>query len=75
MSKFVFSCTSDEGVVTTVECESDTWFETFPHYLNMLRGAGFGIGPNTNLKPDVLSAGYAEKFDFLDFGQPCKGCK
>lgn len=75
MRKFVFSCTSDEGVVTTVECESDTWFETFPHYLNALRGAGFNIGSNTSLKPDGLSPLYAEKFDFLDFAQTCRGCK
>lgn len=49
MNKFEFSVTDDNGVITSVEFNSDTWVETFTHYLNLLRRSGFSISDDVKL--------------------------
>lgn len=70
MSKFKFSNTDCEGVTTTVEFESETWIDTFPHYLNLLRGAGFSVSDKTGLYvEDSVSPAIFSDRDFLVFSE------
>lgn len=47
-TKFTFS-SIDEDAETKVEFSADSWVDTFPHYLNMLRASGYFVSNDVKL--------------------------
>jgi hypothetical protein len=47
--KFTFISVDVDGSKATCEFETENWVETFPSYLQFLRGSGFYIPDNTVL--------------------------
>lgn len=67
MTNFTFTAVDDDGAVTSVMFDSETWVDTFPKYLNLLRGAGFSVSACTTMHSPGLSQAVFEDRDFLYF--------
>jgi len=72
MSKFTFHNVDDTGVVATIEFESETWLDAFPHFLNLCRASGFVVDTNTRLYAPTASETLFDDRDFLLFDSDLK---
>ena len=72
MSKFTFHNVDDTGVVATIEFESETWLDAFPHFLNLCRASGFIVDTNTRLYAPTASETLFGDRDFLLFDSDLK---
>jgi hypothetical protein len=68
MSKFTFQIEDEEdGTITTVEFNSETWIDAFPKFLDACRGAGFNISHEAALYSPTASEYMFGDRDFLIF--------
>jgi hypothetical protein len=67
MTQFTFQATDDDGVVVTVEFETDVWLDAFPKFLQLCKGSGFIIDEGAALYAPTASRALFDDRDFLIF--------
>jgi hypothetical protein len=74
MTQFTFQATDDDGVVVTVEFETDIWLDAFPKFLQLCKGSGFIVDENTALYAPTASRALFDDRDFLIFDSDFAVC-